>query len=79
MKWGLVAGLTAVVVALILYEWPKIDAGLKKERQAFLILTALGWLLGVALIVKPDLPSPSALIDWVFRPWVKMIVGAKGF
>lgn len=78
MKWGMMAGLTALVAAMVLYEWPKIEPSLKKERAAFVVLTALGWLLGMVLIFKPDLPGPSHLIDWVFHPVVRHIEGIGG-
>lgn len=71
--WGMVAGLTALIAVMALYEWPKIDAALKKERAAFVVLWALGWLLGMVLIFNPDLPGPSHLIDWVFHPVVRHI------
>ncbi|GAB6935480.1 MAG: hypothetical protein C0P64_008285 [Bacillota bacterium] len=71
MKWGAVAGLTVLVAAMALYEWPKIDAHRKNERRTFVVLTALGWLLSVLLLFWPELPGPRQLVEWVFHPVVR--------
>lgn len=73
MKWGAIIGLTVIVGLIALYEWPRMDPKQRKEKRAFLILSAMGWLLGVLLVFFPDLPSPTDLIDTLYKPLGKII------
>lgn len=61
--------LTAVVMILItLYEWPRINEDMKKERRTFIVLAAGGFLLAVILIIFPDMPGPSEFSGWLLKP-----------
>lgn len=73
MKWGASLGITVLVAIMVLYEWPKIDSNLKKEKAVFIGLTAMGWLLGMLLLFFPDLPSPTKLLDTLFEPLGKLL------
>lgn len=73
MKWGAVFGITVLVACILLYEWPQIDPEQKREKMAFIGLTAMGWLLGILLVLFPDLPSPTYLFDTIFKPFGKML------
>lgn len=66
-------GLTVIVALMALYEWPRMNPSQKKEKRAFLILAAMGWILGVLLVFFPELPSPTKLIDTIYKPLGKML------
>lgn len=58
-----------VVAALItIYEWPKINNKLRKEKRAFVTLTIGGVLLSVFLVYIPEMPGPTELVDWILGP-----------
>ncbi|MGP4108656.1 hypothetical protein [Virgibacillus sp. L01] len=57
-----------VIILIIIYEWPKIDEGLKKEKRAFVIVTIGAVLLAVLLIYIPEMPGPTELVDWILGP-----------
>ncbi|HUC93883.1 MAG TPA: hypothetical protein VMS09_18025 [Paenibacillus sp.] len=40
----------------------------KKEKAAFLTLAGMGWMLAVTLIINPDMPGPTQIIDAIYRP-----------
>lgn len=73
MKWGAVLGITIVVALLVLYEWPTINPQRKKERIAFIGLTAIGWLLGVLLVFFPDMPNPTQLFEAILKPLTRLL------
>lgn len=73
MKWGAVLGLTVLVALMVFYEWPTMNPKQKKEKAAFIGLTAMGWLLGILLVYFPELPSPTDLFDTIFKPFGKVL------
>lgn len=73
MKWGAVLGITVLVACIVLYEWPSMNPKQKKEKAAFIGLTAMGWLLGVLLVFFPDLPGPTQLFETIFKPLGKLL------
>lgn len=68
MKLWLTLSLALVVWALVRYDWPRMNAGMKKEKAAFIGITALAVLLSVLLIWLPGLPSAMKWIDLLFGP-----------
>ncbi|SDM84368.1 hypothetical protein SAMN04488137_2201 [Fictibacillus solisalsi] len=62
-----------MVVLLILYEWPKMGQHQKKEKTAFVTITAMGWLLAILLLFFPDLQGPTQMIEQLFKPLGKML------
>jgi hypothetical protein len=72
MIWTVFA-ITVGVVLLILYEWPKMKQNQKKEKAAFVTLTAMGWLLAILLVFFPDMPGPTQMIEKLFKPLGKLI------
>ncbi|WP_374724338.1 hypothetical protein [Calidifontibacillus erzurumensis] len=44
-----------------------------KEKAAFLSMTFLGWILALLLIIFPDIPGPTQLIDAIFKPLGKIL------
>lgn len=69
MKW--VAGLmiAAIVVLMVIIEWPKIN----REKPAFAALVISGGILAYLLLLYPDMPGPTQFIDAVYRPIVNML------
>lgn len=74
MNWGAVFGLSVIVTCMFLYEWPQMNQKQKKEKAAFLGLTAIGWMLGVVLVFFPDLPGPAQLFNNLIKPLGKMLM-----
>ncbi|MDN3015893.1 hypothetical protein PH210_06685 [Paenibacillus sp. BSR1-1] len=72
MIWTVFA-ITVGVVLLILFEWPKMKQNQKKEKAAFVTLTAMGWLLAILLVFFPDMPGPTQMIEKLFKPLGKLI------
>ncbi|WP_164669416.1 hypothetical protein [Virgibacillus doumboii] len=64
-----------VAVFITLYEWPRIDQHLKKEKRAFVMLTIVGILLSALLIYFPEMPGPTELVQWVFKPLSGLLGG----
>ncbi|MEY2196586.1 hypothetical protein AB7942_28300 [Neobacillus sp. BF23-41] len=72
MIWTVLA-ITVGVVLITLYEWPKINQNQKKEKAAFVTLTAMGWLLSILLLYFPDMPGPTQMIEKLFKPLGKLL------
>ncbi|KIL40766.1 hypothetical protein SD70_10955 [Gordoniibacillus kamchatkensis] len=66
MKWGSVLGIVFVVMFMVMFQWPKMNE--TREKVAFAVLTAVGFVLAVLLLVNPEMPGPTQLIDAVFKP-----------
>jgi multisubunit Na+/H+ antiporter MnhB subunit len=73
MKGAAVVGITILVVLIFLYEWPKMKRNQKKEKAAFVALTAMGWVLAVLLVFFPDMPGPTQVISKLFKPLGQML------
>lgn len=73
MKIGPVVAITFLVCLMFLYQWPKMNQHLKKDKVAFVSLTAIGWSLAILLIYFPDIPGPNKLIQAIFEPLEKML------
>ena len=73
MKWGPLLGCTTLIILIILFQWPKLNQDQKKEKAALIILSALGWIMANLLLFFPDIPGPTELVDWIYRPLGKLI------
>lgn len=62
-----------VIVAMVLYEWPKINSQHKKERRVFILISGLAFSLAVLLVVYPELPGPTQFADWLYRPLTRLL------
>ncbi|MBD0379507.1 hypothetical protein ICC18_05220 [Paenibacillus sp. WST5] len=58
---------------MFLYEWPKIDRIQKKEKMAFVALTAMGCLLAILVIYYPEMSSPTQWVERIYRPLGKLL------
>ncbi|MFC4767947.1 hypothetical protein [Effusibacillus consociatus] len=79
MRWGAILGVSLVVAAITLYEWPRMNPDEKKEKATFAVLSTMGWLLTILLVFYPDIPGPSDLIDAIFKPLVKILENQAAF
>jgi multisubunit Na+/H+ antiporter MnhB subunit len=68
MKWTAVLEITAVLVLMTLYEWPKMKGQMKREKIAFSALTILGGALAFLLVFYPEMPGPTQWIDAIYKP-----------
>lgn len=73
MKILSAVGVLFVVILMALYEWPKMDKNQVKEKWAFVLLALTGWVLSVLLIYFPDMPGPTQLIEFIFKPLGKFL------
>ncbi|NSL52492.1 hypothetical protein [Calidifontibacillus erzurumensis] len=73
MKILSAVGVLFVVILMALYEWPKMDKNQVKEKCAFALLALTGWVLSVLLIYFPDMPGPTQLIEFIFKPLGKFL------
>lgn len=67
MKWAAILGTTAVLVFMTIWEWPKMEVHMKREKLVFVALTILGWVLAVLLVFYPDLPGPTQWLDAIYE------------
>lgn len=67
MKWGVLLGSLLLVLAMILYQWPKLRQHQKRDKIAFLSLSILGWILAILLIFFPNLPGPTQVVSWMYE------------
>lgn len=68
MKLLSVLMIIMLAIFITIYEWPKINNNLKKEKRAFVTLTIGGVLLSVFLVYIPEMPGPTELVDWILGP-----------
>ncbi|MFK9093917.1 hypothetical protein [Bacillus salipaludis] len=73
MKWGPVFVSILIMIFMSLYQWPKLKKNKKREKAAFLSLLILGWALAILLIIFPDIPGPTQMIDWIYKPFGKIL------
>ena len=73
MKIGLILGTLVLVALIFLYEWPRINRTQKKEKVVFIVLLSLGTILAMVLIWNPDLPGPTQMIDYIYKPLGRMM------
>ncbi|MFB5165724.1 hypothetical protein V2P11_07890 [Parageobacillus toebii] len=73
MKIGLILGTLVLVALIFLYEWPRINRTQKKEKVVFVVLLSLGTILAMVLIWNPDLPGPTQIVDYIYKPLGRMM------
>lgn len=47
MKWVYIVSITALVILMFIFQWPKIKTVEKNEKIAFITLTVLGWAIAI--------------------------------
>lgn len=73
MRIGPILGSMIIVILMILFQWPKINPNQKKEKAVFITFTILGWLLINIMFIYPNIPGPSQLIDYLYKPLGKLL------
>lgn len=58
---------------MVMFQWIKIKKDNKKEKAVLISLSLLGWILATLLLVFPEMPGPTQLIDNIFKPIGKLI------
>jgi multisubunit Na+/H+ antiporter MnhB subunit len=66
---GGIFGITALLVLIYLWERPKLKKNGRKIKVVFFTLLTIGWLLAILLVLFPNMPGPSQLIDFIFKPF----------
>ncbi|MEK4149360.1 hypothetical protein NST02_20080 [Robertmurraya sp. FSL W8-0741] len=64
MKAVYIVSITTLVILMFIFQWPKIKATEKKEKAAFVTLTAIGWAIAVFYVIFPSMPSPAKIVDF---------------
>ena len=73
MKAGFMLGTLVLAALIFLYEWPRINRTQKKEKVVFIVLLSLGTILAIVLIWNPDLPGPTQMVDYIYKPLGRMM------
>ncbi|MBI0581177.1 hypothetical protein IEC97_28080 [Neobacillus cucumis] len=73
MKWGVLLGSLLLVLAMILYQWPKLNQKPKRDKLAFLTLSILGGILAIVLIFFPSIANPTQAVNWLYEPLGKIL------
>jgi multisubunit Na+/H+ antiporter MnhB subunit len=73
MKAVFILGTLVLVALIFLYEWPRINRTQKKEKVVFVVLLSLGTILAIVLIWNPDLPGPTQMVDYIYKPLGRMM------
>ncbi|MBB6734644.1 hypothetical protein [Cohnella zeiphila] len=68
MKLLFTLSLALIVWGLFRYDWPRMNAGMKKEKTAFIGIIAVAAFLSILLIWFPRIPSAMKMIDLLFGP-----------
>lgn len=69
----MIAGVTVIAFLIVLFEWPKMNQYLLKEKATFAAITIIGWLLAILLIFFPDMPGPTQMVDAIYKPLGKLL------
>lgn len=70
MKWGALIGYSFLIICIIMFQLSKTN---KKEKAALVSLSLLGWVLATLLLFVHELPGPTQLVDYIFKPLGKLI------
>ncbi|WP_126427087.1 hypothetical protein [Brevibacillus marinus] len=73
MKWAGVLGITAVIIVMFWYDWPKMDRKWKRERTVFAVLTMVGGILAILLVFYPEMPGPTQWLATLYKPLAKLL------
>jgi len=58
---------------MILFEKPQMGRYSGKDKLAFSVLLAFGWVVTLLLVIYPELPGPTQWVDAVYKPLSKLI------
>lgn len=71
MRWGAFFATAAIVMIIILFQWPKMKQHPKKEKSAFIGLLTIGLIL--SMFDLPHISGPVKWIEFVFKPFTKIL------
>lgn len=73
MKWAAILGLTLVVVIIWMVDRKAVKASTGRTKLTFWFLTGVGWVIGALLFLFPDMPGPSQVWLFIFKPLSNMV------
>lgn len=73
MKWAAILGLTLVVVIIWMVDRKAVKASTGRTKLTFWFLNAVGWVIGALLFLFPDMPGPSQVWLFIFKPLSNMV------
>ncbi|WP_018923639.1 hypothetical protein [Salsuginibacillus kocurii] len=73
MNWVQAAGITLIVVLVVLYERTQLLPDQKKEKITLGVLSFLGWSLAVLLVFFPQVPGPNEVVEMIFKPLTQLL------
>ncbi|WP_027408598.1 hypothetical protein [Anoxybacteroides tepidamans] len=72
-KLNVILGIIVLLTLIVLFERPQWKRAQKKEKAAFVILLGMGTALAILLLYKPDLPGPTQMVDYIYRPLGRLL------
>jgi len=73
MKWLKIISITAIVFTPAFFMMLKMKQSPNNEKVTFALLTALGWILAILLVLFPELPGPTQVINKIYKPLGKIL------
>ncbi|CAG7644065.1 hypothetical protein PAESOLCIP111_04615 [Paenibacillus solanacearum] len=73
MKWGSFIVVTLVVLFIILFEKPRMARYPAKDKLAFAVLLAFGWGITLLLVLYPEVPGPTDVVEAIYRPLGRLL------
>lgn len=71
MKWGAFFATAAIIIVILLFQWPKMKQKPKKDKIALIVLLFIGW--GLSMLNLPHIQGPTTLIEAIFTPFSKIL------
>ncbi len=65
--------ISLVPLGIFVLNWPQVKYNPARDKAAFLLLLAAVWGLAIALVFNPEMPGPTDLINFVFKPFGKLL------
>ncbi|BFH66311.1 MAG: hypothetical protein E6230_01820 [Paenibacillus dendritiformis] len=68
------SGISLIILLMLAFEWLRRKNTGKREKKAFLALTALAWGCGLTISLISHQNLPRQVIDWIYLPillWMK--------
>lgn len=66
MTWKSIAIWMAICAVIAIAQWIQVRRAPTREKAAWVVVLLLGFLLAAALMIDPELPGPTQLVNKVF-------------
>lgn len=67
MRWETFLLTTAIILVILLLQWPKMKQKPKKDKGALLILLLIGWILSIFNLTHME--GPTSWVQALFKPF----------